>query len=128
MMKKLSYFCLILSVFLFLGASSVFSASLDETAGKIENSFAAKKPYGHASQEIDGLTVDQAYEIQARFVKIRENKGDEVMGYKAGLTSAAAQQKFGVKEAARGTLFKSMFRWPGTLYQKNFARMFIETW
>jgi 2-keto-4-pentenoate hydratase len=96
-------------------------------AQKIEDAFVAKKPYPLVSQEIEGPTVDQAYEIQAELVKLREDKGEVVMGYKAGLTAGPAQKRFRVKKAIRGTLFKSMLRRPGTLYQKDFVRMFIET-
>ena len=127
MMKKMFYFCLVFSACLFITVSPAFSASLDDAAEKIEAAYTAKQPHPLVSQDIEGLTVDQAYEIQKKLVKIRVDKGEEIMGYKAGLTSAPSQKKFGVNEAVRGTLFKSMFRWPGTLYKKNFARMFIET-
>jgi len=86
----------------------------------------AKKPYPLVSQEIVGLTVDQAYEIQSELTRLREEKGEVVMGYKAGLTSAPAQKRFGLNAPVWGTLCKSMLRWPGTLYRKGFAHMFIE--
>jgi len=126
-MKKVFFLCLILSVILFMAASPALSASLDDAAQKIDSAFEAKKPHPLVSQEIEGLTVDQAYEIQEKLLEIRLNKGEEIFGYKAGLTSAPSQKKFGVNEPARGILFKSMLQWPGTMYQKNFARMFIET-
>ena len=126
-MKKRLILCLILSVSLFMAASPALSASLDDAAQKIDNAFEAKKPHPLVSQEIEALTVDQAYEIQEKLLEIRLNKGEEIFGYKAGLTSAPSQKKFGVNEPARGILFKSMLQWPGTMYQKNFARMFIET-
>lgn len=126
-MNKMLLFCLILSVSLFMAASPALSASLDDAAQKIEDAYIAKKPAPLSSQGIEGLTADQAYEIQKKLVEIRANKGEEIFGYKAGLTSAPSQKKFGVTEAVRGTLFKSMIQWPGTMYQKNFARMFIET-
>ena len=126
-MKKMFFFCLILSVGLLMATSPALSASLDDAAQKIEDAYIAKNPAPLSSQASDGLTVDQAYEIQEKLVEIRVNKGEEIVGYKAGLTSAPSQKKFGVTEAARGTLFKSMIQWPGTMYQKNFARMFIET-
>jgi len=127
MMKKMFYFCLILSVSLLMEASPALSASLDDAAQKIEDAYIVKKPAPLSSQAIEGLTADQAYEIQEKIVEIRVNKGEEIFGYKAGLTSAPSQKKFGVTEAVRGTLFKSMIQWPGIMYQKNFARMFIET-
>ena len=126
-MKKLFFLCLILATCLFMATSPAFSAPKDVAAKQIDNAFFAKMPNPLVSQEIEGLTVDQAYEIQDEVVKLREGKGEVVFGYKAGLTSAPAQKKFGAKEAVRGTLFKSMLRWPGRLYKKDFIRMFIET-
>jgi len=127
MTKRRFLFFIIIAVCLFMAATSALAASQAMIAEKIENAFMAKKPYPLVSQEIKGLTVDQAYEIQAELVKLRENKGEVVMGYKAGLTAAPAQKQFGLKEAVWGTLFKSMLRWPGTIYKKNFSHMFIET-
>jgi 2-keto-4-pentenoate hydratase len=127
MMKKMLFFCLIISVGLFMAASPALSASFDDAAQKIEDAYISKNPAPLSSLAIEGLTTDQAYEIQKKLVEIRVNKGEEIVGYKAGLTSAPSQKKFGVTEAVRGTLFKSMIQWPGTMYQKNFARMFIET-
>lgn len=126
-MKRGFLFCIIIAGCLLMSSASASDASPIIIAENIENAFIAKKPCPLASQQIDGLTVDQAYGIQAELVKLRENKGEIVMGYKAGLTAAPAQKRFGVNEAVRGTLFKSMLRWPGTMYKKNFAHMFIET-
>ncbi|RJR18955.1 MAG: hypothetical protein C4582_10820 [Desulfobacteraceae bacterium] len=114
-------------------ALAIFTASAAEAgshvafAEKVEAAYLAKKPYPMASQEIPTLTVEQAYEIQSAFVGIRKKKGDTIIGYKAGLTAEPAQARFGVKEPVWGTLFTSMLRWPGTLRQKDFAKMFIET-
>lgn len=93
----------------------------------IYNAYSERTPYPMSSQMIQNVTVDQAYDIQDAFVRKMRDSGETVVGYKAGLTAIAAQEKFGVFNAIRGTLFKSMLRWPGTLYQKNFGLLFIET-
>ncbi len=103
------------------------AASHTAFADKVEAAYLAKKPYPLVTQEIQNLTVEQAYEIQKAFVGIRQKKGDTIIGYKAGLTAAPAQAMFGAKEPVWGTLFTSTLRWPGTLRQKDFAKMFIET-
>ena len=121
------FLSVILPLCLFITGTSASAASQVMVAEEIEGAFLAIRPMPLVSQEIRGLTVDQAYEIQAALVKLREAKGEVVMGYFAGMTSAPAQKRFGVNEPIRGTLFKSMLRWPGTLYQKDFARVFIET-
>ncbi len=97
------------------------------TAKMIEDAFVEKKPLPLASQGIKGLTLEQAYGVQDELIRLRQGKGEIVMGYKAGLTTTPAQKKFGINEAVRGTLFESMIRQPGTVYKRDFSRMFIET-
>lgn len=116
----------ILAVCLFLVYTSVLATPQAMFAQKIEDAFMARKPYPLVSQEMKGLTIDQAYEIQAELARLREAKGEMAMGYKNGLSSAAVQKRFGVTGPIVATLFKSMFRWPGTLYRKNFVIMLIE--
>ncbi len=99
----------------------VWAASPAEVAQMIEDAFVSKKPFPLISQEIKGLTVDQAYEIQTALVKLREGKGEEVVGYFAGITSPAAQKAFGIKEPICGVIFKSMPERTGTIYQKDFV-------
>ena len=93
----------------------------------IYSAYSERAPYPMPSMMMQNVMVDQAYEIQDAFVRKMQDSGETVIGYKAGLTATPAQEKFGVSEAVRGTLFTSMLRWPGTLYQKNFGRLFIET-
>ncbi|MCP3941952.1 MAG: 4-oxalocrotonate decarboxylase [Desulfobacteraceae bacterium] len=128
-MKKIRISILLvslLSLFL-LNVASAMADQYEAVAEKISSAFTSVKPYPMASQEIEALTVSQAYGIQDSFVKAQENRGETIIGYKAGLTAGPAQKKFGVSEPVRGTLFKSMLRWPGTLYKKNYGLLFIET-
>lgn len=127
MRHKRFFIFFVLIGWLFVTVCPGFGGSHDAITEKIQAAYVAKKPYPLVSQEIMGLTVDQAYEIQSELTKLREEKGEVVMGYKAGLTSAPAQKKFGLNAAVWGTLCKSMLRWPGTIYHKGFAHMFIET-
>lgn len=50
------------------------------------------------------LTESKAYQIQKAFVKNSIAKGAIEIGYKAGLTNAAAQKKFGIAEPISGVL------------------------
>jgi len=124
--KKLFIFFVLVG-WLLLAVSPALGGSYATIAEKIQAAYMAKKPYPLVSQEMMGLTVDEAYEIQSELTKLREEKGEVVMGYKSGLTSAPAQKRFGLNAPVWGTLCKSMLRWPGTLHHKGFARMFIET-
>jgi 2-keto-4-pentenoate hydratase len=127
-MQKIRLLVLICVTFcLSLNAASALDSFREDLVKDINNAFASLSQYPMASQEINNLTVDQAYDIQDDFIKVRVSKGEMVIGYKAGLTAAPAQKRFGVSEAVRGTLLKSMLRWPGTLFQKNYGRLFIET-
>jgi 2-keto-4-pentenoate hydratase len=52
------------------------------------------------------LTLEQAYEIQTEYVRLKLGN-DKTAGYKAGLTSRGAQEKFGVSTPVSGVLFSS---------------------
>jgi 2-keto-4-pentenoate hydratase len=56
----------------------------------------------------DGLTVDDAYDIQQVQIQRRVAGGASVIGYKVGLTSAAMQQQMGVYEPDFGHLLSDM--------------------
>lgn len=55
------------------------------------------------------LTLEQAYEIQTEYVCLKLGN-DKTAGYKAGLTSRGAQEKFGVSTPVSGVLFSSGMR------------------
>jgi 2-keto-4-pentenoate hydratase len=123
--KRLFIFVMLIGG-LIMTVCPVSGGSYDAITEKIQAAYMTKKPYPLVSQEITGLTVDQAYEIQSELTRLREEKGEVLMGYKAGATSTPAQKAFGLNAPIWGTLCKSMLRWPGTLYHKGFAHMFIE--
>ncbi|MCF8563190.1 fumarylacetoacetate hydrolase family protein [Alicyclobacillus tolerans] len=56
----------------------------------------------------DGLTVEDAYEIQRLSVASMIRPGNSLVGWKMGLTSKAKQQSVGVNEALYGRLLASM--------------------
>lgn len=58
------------------------------------------------SIKIDDLNGQTAYKIQKAYVEKRLAK-DKIAGFKAGLTSKAGQQKFGVDGPLAGVLFES---------------------
>lgn len=122
-MQKIRLLAVIwITFWLSLNALPALASSHETLAGDIDKAFSGRTPFPMPSMKIKHLTVDQAYDIQAGVVKIMQSRGETVMGYKAGLTAVPAQKKFGVSEAVRGTLFKSMLRWPGTLYKENYPK------
>jgi len=127
MTKKGIFVFIIISACLLMAPAAVLSGEYDLIAQKIEDAYINKKSRPLVSQEFKNLTIDQAYEIQTTLVKLRESKGEICMGYKAGFWSPKWQNRFRLDGPVRGYLFKSMLRWPGTIYLKNHARLLIES-
>jgi 2-keto-4-pentenoate hydratase len=127
MTKRGIFVFIIISVCLLITPAPALSGEYDIIAQEIENAYNNKKSRPLVSQKFKNLTVDQAYEIQTTLVKLRESKGEMCMGYKAGIWSPAWQGRFRLNGPVRGYLFKSMLRWPGTIYLKNHARLLIES-
>jgi 2-keto-4-pentenoate hydratase len=51
------------------------------------------------------LTTARAYALQAEIARLREERGEKVIGYKVGCTSKLIQVQLGVKEPIFGRLF-----------------------
>lgn len=126
MTKKGIFVFIIISVCLLITPAPVLSGEYDMIAQEIEEAYINKKPRPLVSQKFKDLTIEQAYEIQTTLVKLMESKGAICMGYKAGLWAPAAQKRFGLNGPVQGTIFKSMLRWPGTIFLQNHTRLFIE--
>ena len=74
------------------------------------------------------LTLEKGYAVQKDLTKALLAKGEVIRGFKAGLTSPAGQQKFGVKEPLLAPLFKSgELGTDAVVDMKIFVRPFIET-
>ena len=54
------------------------------------------------AKQVDVLTVDDGYDIQAALLDLRLARGERLVGAKLGLTSVAKQQQMGVDEPAYG--------------------------
>ncbi|MEW6143455.1 MAG: fumarylacetoacetate hydrolase family protein [Thermodesulfobacteriota bacterium] len=64
------------------------------------------RPLPVLTQQYPDLSIEDAYDIQAEYVRLKLG-GDKIAGYKAGLTSKAAQEKFVVDTPVSGVLFSS---------------------
>lgn len=60
------------------------------------------------SETYPGITMDDAYAIQAEWVAIKQAAGDPIIGWKIGLTSKAMQQALSIDIPDSGVLLKSM--------------------
>ncbi|MGI9606671.1 MAG: 2-keto-4-pentenoate hydratase [Acidimicrobiales bacterium] len=54
------------------------------------------------TKQVDELTIDDAYAIQAALLELQLSRGDSIAGAKLGLTSAAKQEQMGVSEPVYG--------------------------
>ena len=59
--------------------------------------------------EHPGMSIDDAYAIQAKWMEIKQAGGCELRGYKIGLTSRAMQTAMHIDEPDYGTLLDDMF-------------------
>lgn len=84
-------------------------AQIDHIVGLIEQVYADHQQLPPFSQTYDGMTVEDSYEIQRRFVANRLSDGATLRGYKVGLTSKAMQDMAGTSEPDYGVLLDTMF-------------------
>ncbi len=56
----------------------------------------------------DKLTIEQAYQIQLALIDRRVADGEQKIGWKVGLTSAAIQQQFGFHEPVFGCILETV--------------------
>src|SRR5215210_5185175 len=81
---------------------------LSDLATRLRTAEMARTPIAPLTEEVPGLTVDDAYRIQELNVRARLDEGERVRGRKIGLTSVAMQQQLGVTEPDFGAIFASM--------------------
>ncbi|GAK53414.1 2-hydroxypenta-2,4-dienoate hydratase [Candidatus Moduliflexus flocculans] len=85
--------------------SLVFAQAVDPAA-LLFDAYANKQPIPVLSATMPNLDVKAAYEIQKTYLQKRLET-DKIGGFKAGLTTPAAQERFGVTAPVTGILFAS---------------------
>ncbi|WP_026175155.1 2-keto-4-pentenoate hydratase [Thermus igniterrae] len=81
---------------------------LEAFAQELENAWEGKRPVEPLSER--GLAgIEAAYRVQEAWSRLRQAKGDRVVGRKIGLTSKAVQQQLGVDQPDFGNLWASRF-------------------
>jgi 2-keto-4-pentenoate hydratase len=53
------------------------------------------------------LTTQQAYELQEEVARLREQRGENIIGYKIGCISGTIQEQLGIREPIFGRVFQS---------------------
>lgn len=66
-----------------------------------------RAPARPISELLPDLTLEQAYGLQRRLEETLVGRGERVVGYKVGFTSAALQERYGVTEPVLGFLLAS---------------------
>jgi 2-keto-4-pentenoate hydratase len=76
----------------------------DELARRMLADYDARTPGERSGGPID-LTTVQAYALQAEVARLRERRGERVIGYKVGCTSHTIREQLGATEPIFGRLF-----------------------
>jgi 2-keto-4-pentenoate hydratase len=77
---------------------------LDEQARRMLADYDDRTP-GERSGGPVGLSTVEAYALQAEIARLRERRGETVIGFKVGCTSREIQMQLGVEEPIFGRLF-----------------------
>lgn len=86
----------------------------------------ARTPGNWFSRRVD-LKIPQAYELQNAIARLREQRGEQIIGYKVGCTSKAIQEQLGVDEPIFGRIFDTGgFSSGSRLSHRDFANLAIE--
>lgn len=90
-------------------AHSMAPGELARLAAALEKARVTRKPIEPLTSSYPGLTIDEAYEIQAAQISVRVEAGAAIKGYKVGLTSVAMQRQLNVDQPDFGYLLDDMF-------------------
>jgi 2-keto-4-pentenoate hydratase len=99
---------------------------LQELAQRMLADYDARTP-GQVFRGPLKLTTVEAYALQAEIARLREQRGENVIGYKIGCTSPTIQQQLGIDEPICARLFDSGCHPCGArLFHGNYANLAIE--
>ncbi len=100
--------------------------SLDSIAEDFYHAFYKKEWLGDA-HSLNNLSIEEAYVVQDLVTKKRIEKGEHVVGYKVGCTSAAIREQFGIHEPINGKLFQPhIMDSKATIVYSNYVNCAIE--
>ncbi len=86
---------------------------IEELAGELIKAEEERKPVEPITERYPEITTDDAYKIQLKVVKIKEERGEKIVGKKIGLTSKQMQELLGVYEPDYGHIMDVMMRFEG---------------
>ena len=77
---------------------SITKERIDELARQLAAAEANRAPIAPLSETDQGITVEEAYQVQLTVLRGRLDAGRRVVAKKVGLTSVAMQQMLGVDQ------------------------------
>jgi 2-oxopent-4-enoate/cis-2-oxohex-4-enoate hydratase len=80
---------------------------------ELYDAFVGRYTVANLRDRVPGITIEDSYQIQSRFIERRVNAGEEIVGKKIGVTSAAVMNMLGVYEPDFGQLLS------GTVYKNG---------
>jgi 2-keto-4-pentenoate hydratase len=103
------------------------SDMINDMARKFCEAFYSGCFEGDPGFAIDSLTLDEAYRIQDEVIRLREARGERIVGYKVGCTSEAIRDQLGLKEPINGRIMSPhVYRGPTTLNRQGYVNCAIE--
>ena len=98
--------------------SELSKTDIDKFSQKILEDYDAKNP-GTIFKDNINITNEVASLIQLTVSKLRQKRGDEIIGYKIGCVLKETQKKMGFTKPAWGTLWKNELHVNGVSLKKN---------
>ena len=97
---------------------NISQQELDLISNKILEDYDNKNPSIIFKDKIK-ITNQDALIIQSNVARLREKRGEEVIGYKIGCVSKDTQKKMGFIQPASGYLWKSELHYSGAILKKK---------
>lgn len=120
-------FIALLGLLITIACGPADQQDLKDFADDLHAAQTAREVPPQASGVLVDMTVDKAYRVQKALVD-RHLAEKEIFGFKAGLTTPAAQQRFNVEQPVAGVLFSGGRRRSGdTVFLADYNRMTVET-
>ena len=106
--------------------SELSKKDIDKFSQKILEDYDAKNP-GTIFKDNINITNEVASLIQLTVSKLRQKRGDEIIGYKIGCVLKETQKKMGFTKPAWGTLWRNELHNSGvTLNRKDYSNPAME--
>ena len=103
------------------------SAYLEALAERQFKDYKKKNPGSYFAENINNLTIEDAYVVQKEFSSLRCLNGDNIVGYKVGCIGPVVIEQFGMAGPVYGRIFEKEIYISGSkIFYKNFFNLAIE--